>query len=67
MSMICIACTSLPVYATEESVIAVSADAIRVGCSVLFSKQFHPVQVDPLSTAPLICWQHGNVTMMKNR
>lgn len=58
--MICIACISFPVYAAEESAIAVSADAIRVGCSVSFSKQFHPVQVDPLSTARfdlLATWQ----------
>jgi hypothetical protein len=36
----------------EGSQSEVSADAIRVGCSLSFSKQFHSVQDDPLSAAP---------------
>jgi hypothetical protein len=58
--LLCIAYISLPVYATEGSPPEVRADAIRVGCSVLFSKQFHPVRDDPLSAAPfdlLATWQ----------
>ncbi|SIO05703.1 hypothetical protein [Paraburkholderia phenazinium] len=58
--LICIACISPPVYATEGSPIAMSAGASRVGCSVLFSKQFHPVEGDPLSVVPfdlLATWQ----------
>jgi len=58
--LLCIAWISLPVYATEESPLEVSANAIRVGCLVSFAKQFHPVQDDPLSAAPfdlLATWQ----------
>jgi hypothetical protein len=58
--LLCIVYISFPVYASEESPIEVSADAIRVGCSVSFSKQFHPVQDDPLSAAIfdlLATWQ----------
>lgn len=62
--LLCIAWISFPVYATEESPLEVSANAIRVGCLVSFAKQFHPVQDDPLSA---ICWQHGNVTMVRSR
>ncbi|WP_322014094.1 hypothetical protein [Paraburkholderia sp. J12] len=50
MVLLGLACAAAPCYSADEFPASLSADVIRPGCSIFFSKEFHPVQDDPLST-----------------
>lgn len=50
--LLILAWTAAPCYSMDESSASVTADAIRAGCVISFSKEFYPVQGDPLSSPP---------------
>lgn len=52
MTLLGLACAVAPCYSRDELPASLPADVIRAGCSIFFSKDFHPIQDDPLSNPP---------------